>query len=474
MTKTPSIKDRLLSVPIGKIVGATIAANAPSHLNNKLDRINWLVDQINAGTLTLDQVMNATPAVQTAATAIDTAKIDALEAVANRAHAYSLQGLDATRALEGSVMSIAGDVANMRISLDNMSKVQAASVVDDTKVAADVASAVAKAFAPFKQAVVDAGAQAAVASTVSATVVDKKTVLDVFGVQVLDCHGLEMYVDIWNAPDAPAIDPNFVWSKDILEYLLLAQNKGENLWFGGEKGTGKSETAKQFAARTGRSFTRINFHKYTTTEDYIGSVGLENGATVFKRGAFLSAFTCPSTVILLDEISNCDAGELAPLNGLLEPNSAVNFGGQVQRRANGVLVFAADNTLTNGDASGRYAGTRQMNSSLADRFSHVVQFEFLPRDQEVDALVRHTGCHQALACHVVDAMTAARAKVDTGDIIDAPSIRSALAFIRALSVLSVDKAWQSAITSRQPAESRAALDAIKAAYINEADIKSWL
>jgi MoxR-like ATPase len=362
----------------------------------------------------------------------------------------------------------------MRITLEQLAKSQAASLVDDTKVAADVASAVAKAFAPFKQAVIDAGAQAAVASTVAATIVDRQTALKVFGVNVFDAKGLEVYVDIWNAPDAPAIDPNFVWTESILKHLLLSQQTGDNVWFGGEKGTGKSETAKQFAARTGRSFTRINFHKYTTTEDYIGSVGLENGATVFKRGAFLTAFTSPSTVILLDEISNCDAGELAPLNGLLEPNSTVNFGGQVQRRAQGVLVFAADNTLTNGDASGRYAGTRQMNSSLADRFAHVVTFEFLPFGQEVDALVKHTGCHQALACHIVTAINAARAKVDTGDIIDAPSIRSALAFIRGLSVLSVDQAWHSAITSRQPAESRAALDAIKAAYINKNDIASWL
>jgi len=469
MTRPLTLRDQLLAIPVGKIVGATTAHGAPSHLNTKLDRVAWLAEQIDAGNLTLAQVQNATPVVATAG--VDTS---ALEAVANRAHAYALQGLDATRALDGSVAAIAGDVSNIRITLDQLAKVQASSSIDDTKVAAEVASAIAKAFAPFKQAVIDAGAQDVIASATAATIVDKKTTLDVFGVSVLDVHGLEVYVDMWNAPDAPAIDPNFVWSKDILEYLLLAQNKGENLWFGGEKGTGKSETAKQFAARTGRSFTRINFHKYTTTEDYIGSVGLENGATVFKRGAFLTAFTSPSTVILLDEISNCDAGELAPLNGLLEVNSAVNIGGQPQRRAQGVLVFAADNTLTNGDASGRYTGTRQMNSSLADRFSHVVQFEFLPRDQEVEALIRHTGCHQALACHVVDAITAARAKVDTGDIIDAPSIRSALAFIRGLSVLSVDKAWQSAITARQPAESRAALDAIKAAYINENAIKSWL
>jgi MoxR-like ATPase len=469
MTRTLTLRDQLLAIPVGKIVGATTAHGAPSHLNTKLDRVAWLAEQIDAGNLTLAQVQNATPVVASAN--VDTS---ALEAVANRAHAYALQGLDATRALNDSLSVLATDVGAMRSSLEDLAHAKAASVVDDTKVAADVASAIAKAFAPFKQAVIDAGAQAAVASTVAATIVDRKSVLDVFGVDVLDAYGNPVMVDIWNAPDAPSIDPHFVWSEEILRYLLLAQNTGANLWFGGEKSTGKSETARNFAARTGRSFTRINFHKYTTTEDYVGSVGLENGATVFKRGAFLTAFTSPSTVILLDEISNCDAGELAPLNGFLEPNSAVNFGGQPQRRAQGVLVFAADNTLTNGDATGRYTGTRQMNSSLADRFSHVVQFEFLPRDLEVEALVRHTGCHQALACHVIDAIRAARAKVDSGDIIDAPSFRSALSFVRSLSIVSVDQAWQSAITARQPAESRAALDAIKAAYINANDIKSWL
>lgn len=468
MTRTLTLRDHLLAIPVGKIVGATTAHGAPSHLDTKLDRVDWLVEQINAGNLTLAQVQNATPVV---ATRTDTS---ALEAVANRAHAYALQGLDATRALEGSVAAIAGDVANVLISIDNLAKNQAASVVDDTKVAADVASAIAKAFAPFKQAVLDANAQDAVASAVGATIVDRKTAWEVFGVDLHDVHNNPVMVDLWNATDAPAIDPNFVWSEGILKHLLLSQKTGDNVWFGGEKGTGKSETAKQFAARTGRSFTRINFHKYTTTEDYAGAVGLENGATVFKRGAFLTAFTTPSSIVLLDEISNCDAGELATLNGFLEPNSAVNFGGQVHRRAQGVLVFAADNTLTNGDTSGRYSGTRQMNSSLADRFARVVKFEFLPRDQEVDALIRHTGCHQALACHVVDAINAARAKVDTGDIIDAPSIRSALAFIRSLNMLSVDEAWHSAITSRQPAESGAALDAIKAAYINENAIKAWL
>jgi hypothetical protein len=183
MTKTLTLRDQLLSIPVGKIIGATTAHGAPSNLNTKLDRVTWLVEQINAGKLTIAQVQNATPVIQSSST-VDNTKVDAIEAVANRAHAYALQGLDATRALDGSVAAIAGDVSNMRITLDQMAKAQAVSSVDDTKVAADVASAIAKAFAPFKQAVIDAGAQAAVASATAATVVDRKSALDVFGVDV--------------------------------------------------------------------------------------------------------------------------------------------------------------------------------------------------------------------------------------------------------------------------------------------------
>jgi MoxR-like ATPase len=225
---------------------------------------------------------------------------------------------------------------------------------------------------------------------------------------------------------------------------------------------------------TGRAFKRINFHKYTSAEDYIGAVGLENGQTVFKRGDFLAAFTHPSTVILLDEVTNADPGELAPLNGFLEPNSAVSFGGAVQTRAPGVLVFAADNTLGNGDDSGRYAGTRQMNSALVDRFARVVQFDYLPIDSEVEALVRHTGCHPKLAEHILHAVRVARSQVQTGEVIDAPSIRSVIAFIKALRVLPIDKAWATTIAARQPAESLPGLSAIYASCISETTINNYL
>jgi MoxR-like ATPase len=443
-----------------------IRGTAPVTITNTVTSIMGGATLTAGQTAVLDSVVQSQSA--------DRAVLDAVRVVADRAASDALKGLNShntlTQTVTRALAALEQDIEANRQNLDRL----AVSTVDDRKVAAEVTAAIDKAFAPFKQAVIDAGAEAVIANGVSAKVIGSETALNVFGVDVKDAKGQPLMVDIWDAVDAPTIDPNFVWTSGIIKHLLLSQNTGENLWFGGEKGTGKSETARQFAAKTGRSYTRINFHKYTTTEDYVGCTGLENSATVFKMGAFMTGFVSPSTVVLLDEVSNCDAGELATLNGFLEPNSAVSFGGQVRRRAAGVLVFAADNTLCNGDQSGRYAGTRQMNSSLADRFSRVIRFEYLSKADEVTALVRHTQCNALLAGHVVDAINAARAKVETGDVIDAPSIRSAIAFIRALNVLSVDEAWASAVTARQPSESAAALDAIKAAYLNPAQIEKWI
>ena len=482
------IKLEILKLPIAVVLGAHAQygngtySGTPSEQKNKA--ADYLVGCIRANNLTLDEIRNATPIapVSTAAPSVD---VSAITAVANRAESSALDAHTAINKVTGILQDVASRIdqeahsrrtglSEVKDALHTLEHKLGQVSVDDRRVQEAVAKVVADAFKPFEQAVKAAGAQAVVADLAAVRVVDSKTCLDAFGVEVLDRKGDPLTVDIWNDPSAPAVDPHFIWTQDILQHLILSQDSGESVWFGGPKGTGKSETARQFAAITGRAFTRINFHKYTSAEDYIGAVGLENGQTVFKRGDFLAAFTHPSTVILLDEVTNADPGELAPLNGFLEPNSAVSFGGAVQTRAPGVLVFAADNTLGNGDDSGRYAGTRQMNSALVDRFARVIQFDYLPVASEVEALVRHTGCNPKLALHILEAVYVARKRVLTGEVIDAPSIRSVIAFIRALWVLPVDKAWATTIAARQPAESLPGLSAIYASCISETTIQNYL
>jgi MoxR-like ATPase len=152
----------------------------------------------------------------------------------------------------------------------------------------------------------------------------------------------------------------------------------------------------------------------------------------------------------------------------------ISYGGEVHRRANGVLVFGADNTLTAGDESGLYSGTRRLNTATAERFSSVIKFEHMSPQMEIDIVVRRTGCKAALAKHVVKALNAFRAKVDSGDIIDAPSIRQTMYFIKNLRLMTVEDAWAAAIGNRQPTESAVAVEAIKAAFISESFIESHL
>jgi cobaltochelatase CobS len=129
-------------------------------------------------------------------------------------------------------------------------------------------------------------------------------------------------------------------------------------------------------------------------------------------------------------------------------------------------VFGADNTLTSGDESGLYGGTRRLNTATAERFCSVIKFEHMPQAMEVDIVTRRTGCSKALATHVVKALNAFRAKVDSGDIIDAPSIRQTMYFIKNLRLMTVDDAWAAAIGNRQPSESAVAVHAIRTACIN--------
>jgi cobaltochelatase CobS len=289
----------------------------------------------------------------------------------------------------------------------------------------------------------------------------------VFGLDVRDMKGDPMMVDIYNAPDAPPVDPHFVWTEGILRHFILSQDTNENTFMGGDKGTGKSQSAAQWAARTGRPYVRYNFHKQTTADDYAGAQALENGSSVFKRGDFLQAYVSPATVILLDEISFANAGNLATLNGFLEADAVVNYGGMTHRKAQGVMIFGADNTFGNGDETGRYAGTTPMNSATLDRFSRIVPFTFMPLDLETKAVVNRTGCDPKLAEHVLKAINVARAKAKTGDIVEAPSIRSVMSFIRALQYLSVAEAWKATIALRQPSESAPVLESIKLSCIDE-------
>jgi MoxR-like ATPase len=449
-------------ISVAKVMDPSILSKAAAIdvLASAVSRGQITISQIQAGaqgvTGTPVRTVNPDPKIESAAQAASRAESVALDAkaLADRTAANLAGLINEARTLAGAVEGLTREVGTLR---DTKADPNAAKAAIKATVEAALGPIIKAAKANKTTEKVKAAAHAP----------EIKTVAEVFGISLNDIKGNPLTVEFWNDPAAPAIDPNYIWQESILRALVVGAKTGTNVWLGGEKGTGKTQAAMQWAARTGRAFTRINFHKYTSAEEYLGATGLVNGQTQFVPGPFLTAYTHPGALILADEVTNADPGELAPLNGALERGTPrVNIGGQVWDRAPGVMVVAADNTMTNGDASGRYAGTRVMNSALADRFGYIVPVTWLPAAQESDALVRLTGCTPALADLVVQVLTFCRAKAASGDLVDAPSIRSAISWIEAMPTMGVRASWDIAVAARQPAESAVQLEAIYTAQVS--------
>jgi MoxR-like ATPase len=483
----------LMTLPIRTVIDAynsMTGENLPYTAADKIKAATWLANQGHTpGSLTgaAPKTAPVRPAAATATTSQVEQRILTLGAEVQRlndtlgsymrstsreADAIATRVLDLSDNLKAEQQTAAGLRGSMATLIERMDEAEAlarkatqapaAPVLDKNEARSILVDEMRKAWAPFHDAVTAAGAQAAVAAQAAATVVARKPAKEVFGIEAKDRKGNELLFDVYDDPTAPTVDDCHIWTDRMVRLLWQAQERGANgnLWLGGLRGAGKTMTMQQFAARTGRAFCRVNFHQHTSADEYIGATGLANGATVFQPADFLMAYTRPGAVICLDEITNCHPGSLAPLNGLLEPNARVSIGGRLWARAPGVVIAAADNTTGAGDASGRHAGTREMNSALMDRFAFKPWLEFLPRDVERKALIDRTGANPKLVDHVLDAVDKCRAKVQTGEIIDPPSIRAVGAFILALATEDVREAWNITIAAAQPAESAVGLEAI--------------
>jgi cobaltochelatase CobS len=371
--------------------------------------------------------------------------------------------------------SIESSITALNTRLDSVAN----SIPVTPKIDADiaVADAVDKAFGKFRKIIEStAGAAEIIADAVSVRVIDRRSALDVFGVDIRDRKGDPVLVDIYNDAESPEADDSYIWPVDVLRWALIAQDAANsdvpfiqpNVWFAGDRGTGKTQFAQQFAARTGRGFVRINFDRHLERLDFIGSKGLENGQTVWQDGTFLKAFKRTGCVILLDEFGFANPANVANLQALLEPNAAVTYDGFTHRRAKGVVVFAADNSTGNRDDSGRFKGVQEQNSALLDRFGATVRFSFLPPSVESGLIQRRTGCAPELADSIVRVLSVARAETEKGEIIDAPSLRQAFALATGINA-GIDPAtvWQATITNKSPSESRSALDAIALSFFAE-------
>jgi MoxR-like ATPase len=290
-----------------------------------------------------------------------------------------------------------------------------------------------------------------------------------------------MEVEYWGDPDAPKRVDDYYWNPEILHETLCAIKNPlpHNMWLAGERGTGKTEFAKQLANRLGRRLFRINFDENAERADFIGGNTITNGSVTWSPGAIVQAITHPGAIVLLDEIGFARAQAIASLHALCERTHdraiTISETGQRIPVAPHVVFMVADNSNGHGDASGNFAGVRAQSSAFIDRFSYTFEFQYLPREQETALVAKVSGLPVDAVRMMVDLLNIARQKARDGLLTQAPSLRQLFAWSDAVKEgVAIRRAYKSAVINKFPIETAVELDGIYTASINEAEFKRAL
>lgn len=241
-------------------------------------------------------------------------------------------------------------------------------------------------------------------------------------------------LDKFDAPDAPTIDPHYVWPAGTRVGLSKVK-RGQVTFLTGPAGTGKTTWAEQVAALTGRPFVRISCHSDTTAGTLVGGfVSDGQGGFRWGDGILLKAIRRPGTVVLIDEPSAARPDAMMILQGVLEPRGGVTVDetGERVRVARGVSFVLADNTNGTGDVTGAYEGTRRMNRATLDRCAATLVIDYLPADREAQVIVNRAGVSQTIADKLVNYANLTRQDAAKGTVTHGVGLRRLLAWAESI------------------------------------------
>jgi len=268
-------------------------------------------------------------------------------------------------------------------------------------------------------------------------------------------------VTLWEAHGAaPAVDPFFVVDAKNMAQLATAIERGSNVWLGGPAGSGKSTLPEQFAAYTGRPFTKLGFTKQSNVDDQLGGTGVKAGDTGWVDGVLIQAVRRPGMVILLDEITLAPPGVQGLFQGIADDHRTIFLStGEKVTCAPGVVFVVADNTFGYGDETGQYHGTHAANGALVNRFKRMLKVDYLTTQQEAQALHNHTRAPLAACLHVAEFAARARKLPAMDGVI--LSLRNMVGLVQDVQDgFPVKEAAEVTMLNRLPATERAALEVL--------------
>lgn len=178
-------------------------------------------------------------------------------------------------------------------------------------------------------------------------------------------------------PRIPQRDPNYVFSKSLLQDLLifLLYPQGTALWLTGPTGCGKTSAVMQVASRLNwpvLDLTLNNRFEFTDLKGQWGLTQAEGQSTPTMKFIYnaLPLAMRNGWILVLNEADLASPGELSALNDVIEGRNlliAENQGEAVKPHPMFRLIVTG-NSNGAGDESGLYQGIQQQNVAAMDRY----------------------------------------------------------------------------------------------------------
>jgi MoxR-like ATPase len=124
-------------------------------------------------------------------------------------------------------------------------------------------------------------------------------------------------------------------------------------------------------------------------DEFLGKLLINEQGTYWVNGVLVDAMLAGDW-ILLDEINACLPEIAFSLHSLLDDDRMVvlmEYDGRIVRPHPNFRVFASMNP----SEEGRYGGTKTLNEALLDRFPMVVRMDYLPVEEEIEAVMSQSG-----------------------------------------------------------------------------------
>ena len=204
---------------------------------------------------------------------------------------------------------------------------------------------------------------------------------------------------------------NIVYSSDGIigleeekKMILQAVDHNMSVLLIGETGVGKTYLIQQVAKDVGKEAVRISLNGEVGTNEILGKWLAKDGSTYWQDGSIVHCMRTGKWAVG-DEINAALPEVLMALNPILDDGRSIVLSEKDNERVIPHPDFRFFATMNPPEG---YAGTKDMNSALMDRFGIVMKLGYYKPTTEIQILKYHTQIEDVLGKIVIDVGNAIR------------------------------------------------------------------